>query len=94
VSASAVSFFIPEPTPAERKAKARGKAKAAAKVRLTKAEEAAIRGYQHADAPTRKAMLLDQAEKDRKARIIARRKWRKGYMRRYRAMAAMATVII
>jgi hypothetical protein len=92
MSASAISFFNakPELTPAERKARA----KAAAKVRLTKAEEAAIRGYLHADATAPKAMLLQQADNERKARIVARRKWRKAYQRHYRAMAAMATVFI
>jgi hypothetical protein len=89
-----ISFFIPKPTAAERKATAKAKARATAKANLTKAEEAAIRGYLHADATARKAMLLKQAENERKARIVARRKWRKAYQRQYRAMAAMAAVII
>jgi hypothetical protein len=84
------AFFIPKPTPAERKATAKAKAKA----NLTKAEEAAIRGYLHADATDRKAILLDQATKTQTARLVARRKWRKAYQRHYRAMAAMATVFI
>jgi hypothetical protein len=88
------AFFIQKPTPAERKAAAKARAKATAKANLTKAEEAAIRGYLHADATARKAILLKQAENEQKARIVARRKWRKAYQRQYRALAAMATVII
>jgi hypothetical protein len=88
------AFFIHKPTAAERKARAKAKARATAKANLTKAEEAAIRRYFHADATGRKAMLLQQADNERKARIVARRKWRKAYQRQYRAMAAMASVII
>jgi hypothetical protein len=92
MSASAISFFNTKPprSPAERKAKAR----ATAKANLTKAEQAAIRGYLHADAPARKAILHAQAVKEQKAKLVAKRKWRKAYMRQYRAMAAMATVFI
>jgi hypothetical protein len=92
MSASAISFFNtkPELTPAERKARAKAKAK----VRLTKAEQAAIRGYLHADATGRKAILHEQASKRQKAKLLARRKWRKSYQAHYRAMAAMAVVIL
>jgi hypothetical protein len=91
-ASSAISFFNTKPplSPAERRAKD----KAARKAANTKAEKAAIRAFLHADAPTRKQMLLDQAETERKAKLVARRKWRKAYQRQYRAMAAMATVFI
>jgi hypothetical protein len=98
MSASAISFFTrpqpPSPAVRRAKAKARARAKAKAKANLTKAEQAAIRGYLHADATTRKAILLDQATKRQKAKLLARRKWRKAYQAHYRAMAAMATVFI
>jgi hypothetical protein len=87
------SFFMTKPakpTADERKAKAR----ATAKANLTKADQAAIRGYLHADATARKAILLDQATKRQKAKLLAGRKWRRAYQAQYRAMAAMATVII
>jgi hypothetical protein len=64
------------------------------KASLNRADQAACRAYFKADPDQRKAILLDQATKRQKARLLARRKWRKAYQAQYRAMAAMATVII
>jgi hypothetical protein len=61
---------------------------------LTKADEAEIRAYFQASADERKAILHAQAVQAQKDKLVARRKWRRNYQRRYRDMAAMASVII
>jgi hypothetical protein len=84
-----LSFFMTKP-----KAERKPKPATANKASLNKADQAACRAYFKADPDQRKAILLDQATKREKARLVARRKWRKAYQRQYRAMAAMATVFI
>jgi hypothetical protein len=83
-----ISFFMTAPKP-KRKPKP-----PPSRTASNKREQAAIRTYFQASADERKAILHAQAAKEQKERLIARRAWRRGYQRQYRAMAAMATVII
>jgi hypothetical protein len=83
-----ISFFMTRPK-AERKPKP-----PPSRTASNKREQAAIRTYFKADPDQRKAILHAQAAKEQKAKLLARRKWRRGYQAHYRAMAAMATVFI
>jgi predicted site-specific integrase-resolvase len=86
------SFFLrPQPpSPAVRRAKAKTRAKAV----LTERERSAVVAYARASPAERKQMLRDEVEKAEKAKLMAERMRRKVYMRHYRAMKAMGTVIL
>ena len=83
-----ISFFT-EPPP-KRKPEPEDDARA----RLTKAECTAVRAYLAASTTERKRILRDQANADEKAKLTARRRWRRDYQRRYRETQRMATLIL
>jgi hypothetical protein len=83
------AFFLVKPTAAERKARA------TAKAGITKAERAAVKAYLKADPVERKAIL--RADGINSGKIIdmnAFRRRRRDYMRTYRAMKRMATILL
>jgi hypothetical protein len=84
-----ISFFLSKPKP-----KQKPKPDPERRSGLSKREQAEIRGYLRADSTERKAIVHAQTAKEQKAALIARRKWRRTYQAHYRAMAAMAVVII
>jgi hypothetical protein len=90
---SAVPSFFTRPQPPCPTVR-RAKAKARAKAVLTERERSAVVAYARASHAERKQMLRDQADLAEKAKLIAERKRRKVYMRHYRAMKAMGTVIL
>ena len=84
-----ISFFLTKPAP-KRKPEPEDDARA----RLTKAECATVRAYFAASPDDRKRILRSQANEDEKAKLTARRRWRREYQRRYREMQTMATLIL
>jgi hypothetical protein len=87
------AFFIqkpPPPSPAERRAKAR----ATAKARVTKRERAAILAYQRANKATRKTMLRNQVDVEQQVRLDALRASRRDYMRQWRMLRSLGTVLL
>jgi hypothetical protein len=88
------AFFIPKPTPTERKTAAKAKARETAKANLTKREKAAILAYQRADNATRKTMLRNQVDMAEQVRQDALRGQRRDYMRTWRMLRRIGTVLL
>jgi hypothetical protein len=88
-ASSAISFFNVKPSSAERKARAR----AAAKATITKREKAAILAYQRAN-PARKRLLRDQVDLAQQVRLDALRAQRRDYMRTWRMLRRLGTVLL
>jgi hypothetical protein len=88
------AFFIQKPTAADRKASAKAKARAAAKASITKRERAAILAYQRANKATRKTMLRNQVDMAQQVRLDALRASRRDYMRTWRMLRSLGTVLI
>jgi len=89
VSASAIAFFI-----VKEPAKPKPKPKPKAKPRLTKHDQAACRAYFKASTLERKVILHSQVDTEHQDKLAARRAWRQSYQRQYRALRAMATIIL
>jgi hypothetical protein len=85
MSAFNAFFLVKEPTKPKAKPLRSG---------LSKHDQAAIRAYFRADPVERKRLLLNQVDMEHQAKLDARRAWRRSYQRQYRAMAALATVIL
>jgi hypothetical protein len=86
-----VTFFLSATGKAPRKAKAKAEARAG----LTKQDRTAISAYLKADPAERKAIL--RADGINSGRIIdldAFRRRRRDYMRQYRALRSLGTVIL
>jgi hypothetical protein len=89
-ASSAISFFNVKPSSAERKARAR----AAAKATITKREKAAILAYQRANPAERKRLLRDQVDLAQQVRLDALRAQRRDYMRTWRMLRRLGTVLL
>jgi hypothetical protein len=82
-----ISFLIPKPK-AERKAKS-------TRTGLSKQDRVAIATYLKADSVERKALL--RADKVKSGQVHTpetRRAWRKAYMRRYRSLKRIVSIIL
>jgi hypothetical protein len=82
------AFFIVKPPP-ERKAKAKP-----SRSGLSKSERTAVTAFLRADKVERKRILHNQVDTEHQDKLAARRAWRRSYQRQYRAMVALATVIL
>jgi hypothetical protein len=88
-----ISFFLTTPAMLRKRAQHPHKAKPH-RAGLNKHDQAAIRAYQRASAAERKVLLHNQVSAEEQSKLDARRAWRRNYMRQYRAMRLMGTILL